>query len=88
TDEEEDKKDDDDDKSIDLEQTDDEETGDEFMHGEEHVQDDDEETDDEFGHGDEQVNDEADVHPTNSSLLVSSGFGDQFLKLSYDTSLI
>ncbi|GJW79264.1 hypothetical protein Tco_0140946, partial [Tanacetum coccineum] len=36
--------------------TDDEETNDEFMHGEEHVQDDDEETDDKFVHGDEQVN--------------------------------
>ncbi|GKD83469.1 hypothetical protein Tco_1350308, partial [Tanacetum coccineum] len=47
-DEEEEKKDDDDDKSIDLEQTGDEETDDEFVHGEEHVQDDDEETDDEM----------------------------------------
>ncbi|GKB20307.1 hypothetical protein Tco_0854230 [Tanacetum coccineum] len=40
--------------------TDDEETDDEFVHGEEHVQDNDEETDDEFVHGDEQVNDDED----------------------------
>ncbi|GJX85879.1 hypothetical protein Tco_0336653 [Tanacetum coccineum] len=127
-DEEEEKKDDDDDKSIDLEQTGDEETDDEFVHGEEHVQDDDEETDDEFVHGDEYVNEDEDEEMTNaeveesgngdeevtdatkvdagkteevkddskkaelpstsSNLLVSSGFGDQFLKLSSDTSLI
>nr|GFB42638.1 hypothetical protein [Tanacetum cinerariifolium] len=122
------KKDDDDNKSINLEQTDDEETNDEFVRGEEHVQDDDEETDDEFVHGNEQVNDDEDeemtnakvkesrngdegitdaakvdagktkdvkddakkvkLPPTSSSLSVSSGFGDQFLKLSSDTSLI
>ncbi|GJU99233.1 retrovirus-related pol polyprotein from transposon TNT 1-94 [Tanacetum coccineum] len=129
TDEEEEKIDDDDDeKSIDLELTDNEETDDEFMHVEEHVQDDDEETDDEFVHGDEQVNDDedeemttteveesgngdeentdaakkdtgkteevkddankAELPPTSSNLSVSSSFGDEFLKLLYDTSLI
>ncbi|GJS33370.1 hypothetical protein Tco_0531752 [Tanacetum coccineum] len=128
TDEEEEKKDDDDDKSIDLELTDDEETDDEFVHGEEHVQDDHEETDDEFVYGDEQVNNDEDEEmtnaeieesrngdkeitdaakvdaritkevkddakkteppPTSSSLSVSSGFGNQFLKLPSDTSLI
>ncbi|GKE60382.1 hypothetical protein Tco_1510749, partial [Tanacetum coccineum] len=126
--EEEEKKDDDDDKSINLEQTDDEETDDKFVHGEEHVQDDDEETDNEFVHGNKQVNDDEDKEMTNveveesrnsdakitdaamadaekteevkddtkkaefppisTSLSVSSGFGDQFLKLSSDTSLI
>ncbi|GJR37073.1 hypothetical protein Tco_1212757 [Tanacetum coccineum] len=30
----------------------------------------------------------AKIPPTNSSLSVSSGFGDQFLKLSFDTSLV
>ncbi|GJY59404.1 hypothetical protein Tco_0459296 [Tanacetum coccineum] len=52
TDEEEDKKDDDDDKSIDLEQTDDEETGDEFMH--------------ESGNGDEEITDAAKVDAGNT----------------------
>ncbi|GJX09448.1 hypothetical protein Tco_0199307 [Tanacetum coccineum] len=105
------------------EQENDEETDDESVHGEEHVQDDDEETDDEFVHGDEQVNDDedeemtngeveesrnddeentdaaktkevkddakkAELPPTSSSLSVSSSFGDQFLKLLSDTSLI
>ncbi|GJY35058.1 hypothetical protein Tco_0420436 [Tanacetum coccineum] len=110
------------------EQENDEETDDEFLHGEEHVQDDDEETNDEFVHGDEQVNDDedeemtnaeveesgngneeitdaakvdagkteevkddakkAELPPTSSSLSVSLGFGDQFPKLSSDTSLI
>ncbi|GJX49358.1 hypothetical protein Tco_0276203 [Tanacetum coccineum] len=128
TDKEEEKKDDDDNKSIDLEQIDDVDTDDEFVHGEEHVQDDDEETDDEFVHGDEQVNDDEDEEMTNaevekygnvdeevtnaakvdarktkkvkdnakkvelppisSSLSVSLGFGDQFLKLLFDASLI
>ncbi|GJT12334.1 hypothetical protein Tco_0859376, partial [Tanacetum coccineum] len=123
-----DKKDNNDYKSINLEQTDDEETDDEFVHGEEHVQDNDEETDDEFVHGDEQVNEnedgemtnveveesgngdeevtdaakvdagkteevkddakKAELPPTSSSLSVSSSFGDQFLKLLSDTSLI
>ncbi|GKC16872.1 hypothetical protein Tco_1013654 [Tanacetum coccineum] len=63
---------------------------------------DDEETDDEFVHSNEQVNDDedeemlnaeddakkAELPPTSSSLSVSSGFGDQFLKLSSNTSLI
>ncbi|GJV86511.1 hypothetical protein Tco_1530449 [Tanacetum coccineum] len=109
THEEEEKKDDDDNKIIDLEQIDDEETDDEFMHSEEHVQDDDEETDDEFvhesGNGDEEITNEAKVDagktvevkddakkaelpPTSSSLSVSSGFGEQFLKISSNTSLI
>ncbi|GJS28322.1 hypothetical protein Tco_0488942 [Tanacetum coccineum] len=66
TDEEEEKNDDDDDKSIYLEKTDDGETDDELVHGEEHVQDDDEETDDEVVHGDEQVNDEEDEEMTNA----------------------
>ncbi|GJV17745.1 hypothetical protein Tco_1363068 [Tanacetum coccineum] len=68
TNEEEEKKDDDDDKSIDLKLADDEETDDEFMHGEEHVQDDDEETDDEFVHDDEQVNDDEDEEMTNAEV--------------------
>ncbi|GJZ86677.1 hypothetical protein Tco_0658287 [Tanacetum coccineum] len=124
TGEEEEKKDDDDNKSINLEQTNDEETDDEFVHGKEHVQD----NDDELVHCDEQVNDDEDEEMTNakveesrngdkeitdaakvdaekteevkddakkaelppisSSLLVSSGFGDQFLKFLSDTSLI
>ncbi|GJR91980.1 hypothetical protein Tco_0215991 [Tanacetum coccineum] len=128
TNEEEEKNDDDDNKSIDLEQIDDEETDDKFVHGEEHVQDDDEETDDEFVHGDKQVNDDEDeemtnvevekyrnvdeevtnaakvdarktkevkddakkyeLPPTSSSLSVSLGFADQFLKLLSDASLI
>nr|GEV15496.1 hypothetical protein [Tanacetum cinerariifolium] len=125
---EEEKKDEDDKKSINLEQKNDEETYDEFVHGEKHAQDDDEETDDEFLHGDEQVNDDedgdmtyaeveesrngdeevtdatkvyakrteevkddynkAELPPTSSSLSVSSGFDDQFLRLLSDTSLI
>nr|GEW24137.1 hypothetical protein [Tanacetum cinerariifolium] len=63
---EEEEKNDDDDTSINLKHINDEEIDDEFVHGEEHVQDNDEESDDEFVHG----------------------FGDQFLKLSSDTSLI
>ncbi|GKA49811.1 hypothetical protein Tco_0742884 [Tanacetum coccineum] len=98
------KDDDDDDKSIDLEKTDDEEIDDEFMHSEENVQDDDEEINDELVHADEQVNDDEyeemknakDVDVGNGdgeklirqSLSVSSGFGNQFLNLSSDTSLI
>ncbi|GJW08334.1 retrovirus-related pol polyprotein from transposon TNT 1-94 [Tanacetum coccineum] len=125
---EEEKDDNDDNKSIDLEQTDDKETDDEFVHGEEHVQDDDEETEDKFVQGDEQVNDDedeemknaeveesgngdeeisdaakadaekseevkdgamkAELPPSSLSLSVSSSFGDQFLKLSSDTSLV
>nr|GEU43365.1 hypothetical protein [Tanacetum cinerariifolium] len=68
TDEEEEKKDDDDDKSINLEQTDDEETNDEFMYAEEHVQDDDEETNDESVKGDEYVNDDEDEEMTNAKV--------------------
>ncbi|GJZ61276.1 hypothetical protein Tco_0617413 [Tanacetum coccineum] len=66
TNEEEEKNDDDDDKSIDLEKTDDEETGDEFVHSEKHVQDADEETNDEFVHGDEQGNDDEDEEMSNA----------------------
>ncbi|GKA18225.1 hypothetical protein Tco_0698062, partial [Tanacetum coccineum] len=102
TDKEEEKKEDDDDKIIDLEQIDDEETDDEFVHGEEHVQDDDEKTNNKFVHKvtdaakvdarkSEEVKDDAkkaELPPTSSNLSVSSGFGDQFLKLSSDTSLI
>ncbi|GJY47392.1 hypothetical protein Tco_0436455 [Tanacetum coccineum] len=78
TNEEEEKNDDDDNKSIDLEQTDDKETDDEFMHGEEHVQGDDEETDDEFVHDiekTEEVKDDtkkAELPPTSSKLSVFS----------------
>ncbi|GJV15538.1 hypothetical protein Tco_1360861 [Tanacetum coccineum] len=102
TNKEEEKNDDDDDKSIDLEKTDDEETDDEFMHSEEYVQEDDEETDDETVHeityavkedaekAEEVMNDtkKAELPPSGSSLSVSSGFGNQFLNLSFDTSLI
>ncbi|GJY63425.1 hypothetical protein Tco_0464885 [Tanacetum coccineum] len=58
---------------------------------------DEEENDDEFAHAKEmpertkEVKDDAkkaELPPTSSSLSVSSGFGDQFLKLSSDTSLI
>ncbi|GJQ92604.1 hypothetical protein Tco_0003743 [Tanacetum coccineum] len=105
------KKDDpDDDKSIDIEMTDDEETKDEFVQGEEQVNDDEDEEMsnaevEDSGKGDAEISDvaEADVKktkevkddakkaklpPTSSSISVSLGFGDQFLKLSYDTSLI
>ncbi|GJT22644.1 hypothetical protein Tco_0892581 [Tanacetum coccineum] len=128
TDEEEEENDDDDDKSIDLEKINDEETDNEFVHSEKHVQDVDEETDDEFVHGDEQMNadeDEemsnakyadtgnggediteaakadaekaeevkndvkkAELPPSSSSLSVSSCFSNQFLNLSFDTSII
>ncbi|GKA24484.1 hypothetical protein Tco_0710517 [Tanacetum coccineum] len=64
TDEEEEKKDDDDNKSINLEQTNDEETVDEFVHGKEHVQDNDEE----LVHCDEQVNDHEDEEITNAKV--------------------
>ncbi|GJV89456.1 hypothetical protein Tco_1533394 [Tanacetum coccineum] len=66
TDEEEEKNDNNDDKSIDLEKIDDDETDDEFVHSEEHVQEDDEETDDEFVNDDEQVNDDEDEKMTNA----------------------
>ncbi|GJU99582.1 hypothetical protein Tco_1328853 [Tanacetum coccineum] len=111
SDEDEEKKDDaNDDKSIDLEMTNDEETDDEFVQGDEQVNDDEDEEMtnpevEEFGNGDVEISDAAKVDventkevkddakktklpPTSSSLSVSSGFGDQFLKLSSDTSLI
>nr|GEU39467.1 hypothetical protein [Tanacetum cinerariifolium] len=75
-DKEEEKNDDDDDKSINLKKTDDEETGDKFMHSEEYVQDDDEETDDELVHGDKQVNDDEDEEMTEAE-VVESKKGDE-----------
>ncbi|GJZ57573.1 hypothetical protein Tco_0613067 [Tanacetum coccineum] len=100
----------DDDKSIDLEMTDDEETKDEFLQGEEQVNDDEDEEMsntkvEEYRNDDEEnidaakadvvktkeVKDDAKkakLPPKSSSLSVSSGFGDQFLKLSSNTSLI
>nr|GFA64626.1 hypothetical protein [Tanacetum cinerariifolium] len=86
TNEEEEKKDDTyDDKSINLEMTDDEETDD--KNGDE------ENTDaSKMDAGKtEEVKDDAkrvDLPPTSSSLSVSLGLGDQFLKLSSDTSLV
>ncbi|GJU18941.1 hypothetical protein Tco_1146907 [Tanacetum coccineum] len=108
TDEEEEKKDDDEDeRSIDIEKIiDDEETDNEFVHGDEYVHDNvDEEMndakDDETEKDDEEITDvektevskgdleQARKPPlTSSSLYVSSGFGNQFLNLSFDTSLI
>ncbi|GKA09375.1 hypothetical protein Tco_0688706, partial [Tanacetum coccineum] len=93
-DEEEEKNDDDNDKHIDLEKNDDEETDDEFVHSEEYVHDDDEETDGETIHDAEKTEEakddikKAELPPTSSSLSVSLGFGNQFLNLSSDTSLI
>nr|GEY78810.1 hypothetical protein [Tanacetum cinerariifolium] len=100
----------DDDKIIDLEMTDDLEIKDEFVHGEEQVNDDKDEemTEAEVAKlekGDEEIADtakndvektkevmddakKAKLPPTSSSLSVYSGFGDQFLKLSSDTSLV
>ncbi|GJZ66750.1 hypothetical protein Tco_0623446 [Tanacetum coccineum] len=66
-------KEEDDDETI--EWTNDEETDDEFVHGEEHVQGDDEEKD-EFVHDDEQVNDDEDEEMTNSE-IEESGNGDE-----------
>ncbi|GJU85437.1 hypothetical protein Tco_1292983 [Tanacetum coccineum] len=111
SDEDDEKKDDaNDDKSIDLEMTDDEETEDEFVQGEEKVNDNEDEemlkdgvAESEKGDWEvtdaakanaektEEVKDDAkkaELPPTSSSLSVSSGFVDQFLKLSSDTSLI
>nr|GEX79484.1 hypothetical protein [Tanacetum cinerariifolium] len=111
SDEDKKKKDDiDDDKSIDLEMTNDKETEDEFVQGDEQVNDDkDEEMTNtevkESGNGDAKISDAAKAYvektkevkddakktklpPTSSSLVVSLGFGDRFLKLSSDTSLI
>nr|GEU97185.1 hypothetical protein [Tanacetum cinerariifolium] len=76
TNEEEEEKGDDDNKIIDIEQNDNEETNDEFVHGEDHVQDDDEETDDEFIHGEEQVNDDEDEELTNAE-VEESGNGNE-----------
>ncbi|GJX28222.1 hypothetical protein Tco_0236301 [Tanacetum coccineum] len=85
SDEDEEKKDDE--KSIYLEMTDDEETEDEFVHGDAEISDaakpDVEKT--------KEVKDDAkktELPLTSSSLYVSLGFGDQFLKLLSDTSLI
>ncbi|GKC43542.1 hypothetical protein Tco_1061264 [Tanacetum coccineum] len=82
SDEDEEKKDDD--KSIYLEMTDDEETKDEFVHEiSDAAKPDVEKT--------KEVKDDAkktELPLTSSSLYVSSGFGDQFLKLLSDTSLI
>ncbi|GKE57998.1 hypothetical protein Tco_1497183, partial [Tanacetum coccineum] len=109
-DDEEKKNDTDDDKSIDLEMINDEETDDEFVHGNEQVNDDEDEEMtnaevEESGNGDEENTDaektdagkteevkddakKAKFPLTSSRLSVSSGYGDQFLKLLFDTSLI
>ncbi|GJS75503.1 hypothetical protein Tco_0725384 [Tanacetum coccineum] len=90
--------------------TDDEETKDKFVQGDEQENNDaDEEITnaevEESGNGDEEITDaaktdakkteevkddakKAKLPPSSSSLLVSLGFGDQFLKLSSDTSLL
>ncbi|GJZ03198.1 hypothetical protein Tco_0521159 [Tanacetum coccineum] len=106
SDEDDEKKNDvDDDKSINLEMTDDE-----FVHGDEQVNDNDykEMTNaevEESGKCDAKISDvakadaekikeikdnakKAELPPTSSSLSVSLSFGDQFLKLSSDTSLV
>ncbi|GKB82194.1 hypothetical protein Tco_0949089 [Tanacetum coccineum] len=89
--------------------TDEEETNDKFVHGDEQLNNDEDEemTNDEVEDtrkGDakisnvakadaekiEEIKDDskkAEVPPISSSLYICSGFGDQFLKLSYDTSL-
>ncbi|GJY73271.1 hypothetical protein Tco_0477702 [Tanacetum coccineum] len=85
-DEQQDDHDDDDDRSIDIERTNDEkETDDEFVHGDEYV----------HGTMDEEMKDaasdleQAGKLPLTSSILsVSSNFGNQFLNLSSNTSLI
>ncbi|GJW22212.1 hypothetical protein Tco_0032834 [Tanacetum coccineum] len=88
--EDEEKKDDTDDyKSIDLEMTDNEETYDKFIQGVEQVNDNE---DEEMKNAEtKEVKDDAnkaELPPISSSLSISLGFGDQFLKLSFDTSLI
>ncbi|GJT38613.1 retrovirus-related pol polyprotein from transposon TNT 1-94 [Tanacetum coccineum] len=101
TNEEEEKNDDDDDKSINLKKTDNKETNDEFVHNEENVQDDDEETDDDDEEITDTTNVDAEktevvkndikkakLPPISSSLSVFLGFDNQFLNLSFDTSLI
>ncbi|GJR19276.1 hypothetical protein Tco_0967803 [Tanacetum coccineum] len=77
----------DNDKSIDLEMTDEEETKDDFVQGDADISD--------VAKADvkktEEVKDDAkkaELPQTSSSLSVSSGFGDQFLKLSSNTSLV
>ncbi|GJY96901.1 hypothetical protein Tco_0513811, partial [Tanacetum coccineum] len=78
TNEEDEKKDEDDNQSINLEQTNDEETDDEFVHGKEHVHDDDEEITDAAkvdAEKNEEVKDDAkkaELPPTSSSLLSPS----------------
>nr|GEU95680.1 hypothetical protein [Tanacetum cinerariifolium] len=102
TNEEEEKNDDDDDKSIDLEMTDDEETNDEFVHEDEemtNVKDvetengDEEITDAAKADADktkEAKDDikEAEFPPLSFSLSVSLGFGNQFLNLSSNKSIV
>ncbi|GKC08498.1 retrovirus-related pol polyprotein from transposon TNT 1-94 [Tanacetum coccineum] len=79
------KKDDaDDDKSIDLEMTDDEETKDEFIHGDKQVNDDE---DEEMSNAEDDAK-KVELPPISSSLSISLCFGDLFLKLSYGISLI
>ncbi|GKE02784.1 hypothetical protein Tco_1390767 [Tanacetum coccineum] len=82
--EDDEKKDDtDDDKSIDLEMTDDEETDDEVLQNTDAAE--------ANAKKNEEAKDDskkAELPPTSSSLSVSSGFGDQFLKLSSDISII
>ncbi|GJR95770.1 hypothetical protein Tco_0267944 [Tanacetum coccineum] len=73
------KDDTDDDKSIDLEMTNDEETNDEVLQAKADAEKIKEANDD---------SKKAELPPISSSLSISLGFGDQFLKLSFDTSLI
>nr|GEX11443.1 hypothetical protein [Tanacetum cinerariifolium] len=110
-DKDEEKKDDtDDDKSIDLGMTDDEETDNKFVHGDEQVNDDDDEEMlnaevEDSRKGDAEISNvpkadakkikeikddakKAKLPPPSSSLSVSLGFGDLFLKLSSNTSLV
>ncbi|GJT21412.1 hypothetical protein Tco_0891349 [Tanacetum coccineum] len=99
TDKKEEKKDDDDDKSIDLKQTNEEETDDEFVHEMTNAEVEESGNGDEEisnaakvdAEKNEEVKDDAkkvELPLTSSSLSVSSGFSDQFLKLPSDTSLI
>ncbi|GJU68486.1 hypothetical protein Tco_1254745 [Tanacetum coccineum] len=79
SDEDKEKKDDDDDKSIDIEETGDEETDDEFV------------LDDADAEKTKEVNDDnkkAKLPPSSSSLSVSLGFGNQFFNLSSDKSTV
>ncbi|GJV62775.1 retrovirus-related pol polyprotein from transposon TNT 1-94 [Tanacetum coccineum] len=97
-DEQQDDQDDDDERSIDIEKTDDEEeTDDEFVH--EEISDaakadakKTEEVKDDQGKDDSAQDNQATIFAStthkSSSLSVSSGFGNQFLNLSSDTSLI